>query len=70
MLMPLLLYLREHTASRMLKNLMLASVAFVTGFAGYLAVLSLAAPVTPDDYQHAQTPAISTPDDWNIGKRI
>ena len=50
--------------------LMLASVAFVTGFAGYLAVLSLAAPVTPDDYQHAQTPAISTPDDWNIGKRI
>ena len=50
--------------------LMLASVAFVTGFAGYLAVLSLTAPVTPDDYQHAQTPAVSTPDDWNIGKRI
>lgn len=50
--------------------LMLASVAFVTGFAGYLAVLSLAAPITPDDYRHAQTPAASTPDDWNIGKRI
>jgi hypothetical protein len=50
--------------------LMLASVAFVTGFAGYLAVLSLAAPITPDEYQHAQIPAASTPDDWNIGKRI
>lgn len=50
--------------------LMWASVAFVTGFAGYLAVLSLAAPITPDDYRHAQTPAAATPDDWNIGKRI
>jgi hypothetical protein len=50
--------------------LMLASVAFVTGFAGYLAVLSLTAPSSPDDYQRAQTPAVSTPDDWNIGKRI
>ncbi|WP_397403633.1 hypothetical protein [Phenylobacterium sp.] len=50
--------------------LMLASVAFVTGFAGYLAVLSLTAPVTPDDYQHARTPAVSSPDNWNIGKRI
>lgn len=50
--------------------LMLASVAFVTGFAGYLAVLSLTAPNSPDDYQHARTPAVSAPDDWNIGKRI
>ena len=50
--------------------LMLASVAFVTGFAGYLAVLSLTAPTSPDDYQHARTPAVSAPDDWNIGKRI
>ena len=50
--------------------LMLASVAFVTGFAGYLAVARLTTPTTLDDYQQAQTPAAIQPADWDAGQRI
>lgn len=50
--------------------LMLASVAFATGFAGYLAVArvhTLAAPAATWD---APVSATTPVDSWNIGKRI
>lgn len=50
--------------------LMLASVAFVTGFAGYLAVARLTASPAPGDYQQVQSQPTATTEDWNFGKRI
>jgi hypothetical protein len=54
--------------------LLLACVAFVTGFAGYVAVLrvqDLASPVaTWQGPIEATAPAPMTADSWNIGKRI
>ena len=54
--------------------LMLACVAFVTGFAGYLAVarmqeLSVPAAISQAPID-AAAPAAMTADSWNIGKRI
>ena len=55
--------------------LMLASVAFVTGFAGYLTVARITTLAPPTPYVEAATPpaswiAASDIDDGNIGKRI
>jgi len=58
--------------------LMVASVAFVVGFAGYLAVYRLANPPYPPAPQMAQSPSAtdqasaSAPvsDDWNGAKKI
>ena len=55
--------------------LMLASVAFVTGFAGYLTVARISTLAPPTPYVEAATPPASwipasDVDDGNIGKRI
>jgi hypothetical protein len=52
--------------------LMLASVAFVTGFAGYLAVARLTTwpASTPSDYQQAQSLPTLEAVDWEAGQRI
>jgi hypothetical protein len=54
--------------------LMLASVAFVVGFMGYLGAVKLATPVeTAQAPQQSWSSAASAPavaDDWNAGKRI
>lgn len=55
--------------------LMLASVAFVTGFAGYLAVARVTAVAPPTPYVETTTPPASwipasDIDDENFGKRI
>ncbi len=54
---------------------MLASVAFVTGFAGYLAVARVTAVAPPTPYVETTTPPASwipasDIDDENFGKRI
>lgn len=55
--------------------LMLASVAFVTGFAGYLAVARMSTLEPPTAYTEAATPPASwipavDIDDGNVGQRI
>ena len=50
--------------------LMLASVAFVTGFAGYLAVARVNILTPPDTAWQAPISTASPADGWNIGKQI
>lgn len=50
--------------------LMLASVAFVTGFAGYLAVARVNTLTRPDTVWQAPISTASPADGWNIGKQI
>lgn len=50
--------------------LMLASVAFVTGFAGYLAVARIQTPPRPDTNWQAPISAPAASDSWNFGKAI
>ena len=53
--------------------LMLACVAFVVGFMGYLGAVKLTAPVeTAQAPQQSWSSAASVPaaEDWNTGKRI
>jgi len=53
--------------------LMLASVAFVVGFMGYLGAVKLATPIeTAQAPQQSWSSAASAPAaaDWNVGKRI
>ena len=50
--------------------LMLASVAFATGFAGYLAVAQVHTLAAPEATWHAPVSATTPVDSWNIGKRI
>ena len=55
--------------------LMLACVAFVTGFMGYLGAVRLVSPVegpvaAPEQSWSSTTSAPAAADDWNAGKRI
>lgn len=54
---------------------MLACVAFVVGFMGYLGALKLATPVSgpveaPQQSWSSTTSIPTAADDWNLGKRI
>ena len=49
---------------------MLASVAFVTGFAGYLSVALVNTLTRPDTVWQAPISTTSPVDGWNIGKQI
>lgn len=49
---------------------MLASVAFATGFAGYLAAAQVNALSQPDTAWQAPISTTSSADGWNIGKQI
>ena len=49
---------------------MLASVAFVAGFAGYLAVAWVNTMTPPDTVWQAPISTASPADGWNIGKQI
>ena len=55
--------------------LMLACVAFVVGFMGFLGAVKLTTPIeaAAQDPQQSWSATASTPaaaDDWNVGKRI
>ena len=50
--------------------LMLASVAFVAGFAGYLAVARINTLTRPDTAWQAPISTTSPADGWTIGRQI
>ena len=59
-----------HTMAVLKPFMMLASVAFVAGFAGYLAVVRINTLTPPDTAWQAPISTVSSADGWNIGKQI
>ena len=58
------------TPTKTVWQLMLASVAFATGFAGYLAVARMHTPAAPDTTWQATISARTAPDGWNVGQAV